>query len=1273
MSDARKSTRRSSKLALLPLTGAALVLATASPASGIIEAKGVLGWGIWASEGINGSTVTVANVEGNLANWNHRAIDQQILVNLVWPFEPNGTVMDTMDRSTKSNHATATASAIVGVMSGVTAIEGVAPKANIINSAFADGVDQNGAFIVDLTSLGFALYAPTDQALADEVAEALNIQPYPAATIVNASVTRRNQQAHQTIVTGEDAFTRSLDSVATTTGALVIAPAGDLGDVQELDSQDRGTIAPPGSGFNAIAVGFTDTSLQPSEDTSEGPQVASDWRVSLGLVDPMAQPPIGGDQEDFPNSPDAMEEVEDARPGPDIIAPGENIRLAGSIAASPEDNNAFSSFWTGSSISCAIVAGAAALVQDAGNKRGLWNGERPSALVTKAVILNSADKDGFNNMGMNGDPPAPPFNPNDETDIWITDQALDAQIGAGLLDFNRLYNQFVLAKFADYENIPGLTIDPETLQYTIPAVGPRPGVPFVTRQNPLRDFEGPDFVPGGGDDGGPGGPGGNMTAMSHTHTDDPLLTEILDQAAIFRDVYPAQLGGPSPDLDGGGGVGVDFPSRPIWRPRFPVGRPPIPPNCAQCPQFRTGWDEGQVGWGYIDFDLGFVTPGSTITATLCWNRHLKWSVPDFAGPLNFIETEQAAPGADDLGIRLDSAQQRGAGFDPIDMTKTNGGPAPLALREEAKLRRAFNPRQVPINAEVDRIHVVTNDGLCNDLHSLCNHDDLRGAHHHVDGDLRERLDELFEAQRNREVTVQAGANPLRGVGGFDIIYNLSPEVAANPDFVAALNTAAAVWEEVISDPVTVFVDVSFTSNQGFIAAALSTEFAIPYSQVRGALISDANFAERNVMQALPSTARWNTSAGTFTSGTIVGVGVPRANAKALNFDVGSPTDSDSLIIFNTDFTYDNDPTDGVSPDDIDTVAVMAHEIGHMLGFVSDAEATQFNGFSIPSVLDIFRFPIIAGEDPNTLTDFMSFAREITVGAEAAIDTANGISGIGQAFRMSTGASFPGDGRQASHWIDDQRTGAFEYVGVMDPTYFGPEGPGGGIPEAPEGELPDYLTSADLLAFSLIGWDIEFDTDLPPSMQVPDIGVRALPGFVSTVPDPEIEWAFDNLDLELYLAGDGSGTPDIPVAYSRTLWNNVESFFVGADAGGGEEQVPAGNYFIRVRHVETRYDLGGTVDFDFPTVVVDPYLNIPQAQIDYGMAWYIDLARTNEEFITEDLRAKSDLNGDGVINGGDLSILIAQFGKDHPAADLDDDGKVGSSDLATLLSFYGDEL
>ncbi len=53
-----------------------------------------------------------------------------------------------------------------------------------------------------------------------------------------------------------------------------------------------------------------------------------------------------------------------------------------------------------------------------------------------------------------------------------------------------------------------------------------------------------------------------------------------------------------------------------------------------------------------------------------------------------------------------------------------------------------------------------------------------------------------------------------------------------------------------------------------------------------------------------------------------------------------------------------------------------------------------------------------------------------------------------------------------------------------------------------------------------------------------------------------------------------------------------------------------------------------------------------------------------------VQSSPDLNGDGVVGGEDLSIVLSQWGGDG-TADFDDDGVVGGADLAYLLSNWGE--
>lgn len=73
----------------------------------------------------------------------------------------------------------------------------------------------------------------------------------------------------------------------------------------------------------------------------------------------------------------------------------------------------------------------------------------------------------------------------------------------------------------------------------------------------------------------------------------------------------------------------------------------------------------------------------------------------------------------------------------------------------------------------------------------------------------------------------------------------------------------------------------------------------------------------------------------------------------------------------------------------------------------------------------------------------------------------------------------------------------------------------------------------------------------------------------------------------------------------------------------------------------------------------------------GFAWGENVGWINlddaEKFVGVE-SCPSDLSGDGMVDAGDLAILLAAWGT--PNADLDGDGTVDSGDLAVLLAAWG---
>src|SRR5262249_43241872 len=158
--------------------------------------------------------------------------------------------------------------------------------------------------------------------------------------------------------------------------------------------------------------------------------------------------------------------------------------------------------------------------------------------------------------------------------------------------------------------------------------------------------------------------------------------------------------------------------------------------------------------------------------------------------------------------------------------------------------------------------------------------------------------------------------------------------------------------------------------------------------------------------------------------------------------------SDGTITFNSNFAFDYDRSNGVTPGTIDFESVATHEIGHALGFISavDDVDSLSSGTIDPGVLDLFRFD--ASNAPTNLSQFNSFNRSLIPGQAEVFDDTT------VSYAMSTGVH-NGDGRQPSHWKDDGLTGT--YIGVMDPTIgFG---------------ATTLITSADIRALEMIGYDV----------------------------------------------------------------------------------------------------------------------------------------------------------------------------------------------------------
>ncbi len=300
---------------------------------------------------------------------------------------------------------------------------------------------------------------------------------------------------------------------------------------------------------------------------------------------------------------------------------------------------------------------------------------------------------------------------------------------------------------------------------------------------------------------------------------------------------------------------------------------------------------------------------------------------------------------------------------------------------------------------------------------------------------------------------------------------------------AALNLAGSSWSTKLLDPVTINIAINMTNlnNARVIGNASSQDLYSSYSELGNALVSDAsNEANDAIVNYLPTANQFSTylPTGITNTGYLMAT---KADFKALSDSTtyASFLDSqfginDGTINFNSGFAFDYDASNGITAGTMDFETVAAHEIGHILGFVSIVDEIDSmlkknqTGAITPYLLDLFRF----GTDavPTTTAEFSTMSRDLRPGV------ASYFNDLSVQVPFSTG-SFTGDGNQASHWKDSSTN----LWGIMDPTLA-------------YGQIA-AISSNDLRALDLIGYEVS-------AMQLPSIIYSLTP-----VPLPSAMWFF----------------------------------------------------------------------------------------------------------------------------------------------------------------------
>lgn len=408
----------------------------------------------------------------------------------------------------------------------------------------------------------------------------------------------------------------------------------------------------------------------------------------------------------------------------------------------------------------------------------------------------------------------------------------------------------------------------------------------------------------------------------------------------------------------------------------------------------------------------------------------------------------------------------------------------------------------------------------------------------------------------------------RADSGLQIILRATQQLENFPLAKEAFLRAAQTWESVIQSPITVIVDVDYGPlrfgqpypDPNILGSTTSQKVggATLYPEVRNRLISQASSPRESQIDGALPVAQLSTDLGNTT-----GIIAPSAIFRALGLldPIADPTAEASLgrppaIGFNSAFGFDFDPSDGIDSDKTDFDAVAVHELGHGLGFVSNVGALESNPASplTLSLLDLFRL-----RPGASVASFPTATRIQSSGGDQ-------VFFFGQAeLELSTGRpdGSAGDGRQASHWRDDDLSG--QHIGIMDPT----------IPRGTRFSISDN----DLLAFDSMGFQVrspggetvELPSGVPRqgSISAPMGGNAMVSSRQYSVQVPsgatELKISLDgNQDVDLYVRYNQRVSPDSsgrPIAdYISESPTGVESLLVTQSSSPA---LRTGTYFVAV--------------------------------------------------------------------------------------------------------------
>ncbi|WP_428925814.1 NF038122 family metalloprotease [Marinibacterium sp. SX1] len=347
-------------------------------------------------------------------------------------------------------------------------------------------------------------------------------------------------------------------------------------------------------------------------------------------------------------------------------------------------------------------------------------------------------------------------------------------------------------------------------------------------------------------------------------------------------------------------------------------------------------------------------------------------------------------------------------------------------------------------------------------------------------------------------------------------FNFIPQPGTSTEAIEGFAAAGRLWSERLHDDMVVNVSIGFEPLQtGVLGSTGSERVSVSLADYAAALEANAQsdldtetvatFGGASDVAILIN----RTSDSPNGSGSAVPfvdddgstnnrtVQLTRATAKALDLVGPFDTGIDASISFNSDFNWDFDPQDGISPNHFSYIAVAAHEIGHALGFVSGVDILDLNSppgggtfasdqFAFVSPADLFRY---SGDSRAAgAIDWTADTRAKSFASGPAAPTDGALFSLGRN---------QGDGQQASHWKDNLG------IGLMDPT-------------AAPGE-DGQITMSDIALFDAIGYETTAADGVTVACHVADLAIPDAGAAVTSRFDPGLATMVTDLQVDLEIA------------------------------------------------------------------------------------------------------------------------------------------------------------